>query len=59
MYIYAFICRGSWDTFGVEISNRTNQLIECVSSHLTSFAVLIDVNGAYEVTTYMCVAICT
>ena len=32
------------------ISNRTNQSIECVSSHLTSFAVMVDVNGANQVT---------
>ena len=37
----------------MEISNRTNQSIECVSSHLTSFAVMVDVNGVSQVTICM------
>ena len=30
-------------------NNDTNQTVECVSSHLTSFAVMVDVHGASQV----------
>lgn len=45
--VFAFH-RGSWDTSGVKI-NMTNQTIQCLSSHLTSFAVMVDVHGANQV----------
>ena len=42
----------------MKINNRTNQTIECVSSHLTSFAVMVDVNGVNQVCTYIRNYIC-
>ena len=41
----------------MKINNRTNQTIECTSSHLTSFAVMVDVNGANQVSNTKCIAV--
>ena len=42
---------GGWDTNGVSVVNVSNDTITCVSLHLTSFAVLVDVSGAQQVCT--------
>ena len=43
--------RGDWDTEGVTVvSNDINSsTITCNSTHLTSFAVLVDVSGGHQV----------
>ena len=48
--VFAFYS-GTWNTTGVttNVSNDTNQTVECMTSHLTSFAVMIDVHGANQV----------
>ena len=48
--------RGGWDTEGVSVlSNDINSsIITCESTHLTSFAVLVDVSGGHEVTMLLC-----
>ena len=38
--------RGGWDTTGVDVIELNDQVIRCNSSHLTSFAVLVDVDGS-------------
>ena len=45
------IYRGGWDTEGVTVvSNDINSsTITCNSTHLTSFAVLVDVSGGHQV----------
>ena len=44
---------GSWESEGITIiSNMTDgntTLVQCLSTHLTSFAVLIDVGGGLQV----------
>ena len=54
VYVQSCFYRGGWDTEGVSvinISNGTNSsIITCNSTHLTSFAVLVDVSGGHEVT---------
>ena len=42
--------RGGWDTEGVTVvSNDINSsTITCNSTHLTSFAVLVDVSGGHQ-----------
>ncbi|XP_065909619.1 uncharacterized protein [Dysidea avara] len=40
--------RGGWDTEGVTTISVTNNTITCNSSHLTSFAVLVDVSGGHK-----------
>ena len=37
---------GGWSTVGLHVKNLTNMAITCSSTHLTSFAVLVDVSGA-------------
>ena len=46
---------GGWDTEGVTVVeiNPINSTITCNSSHLTSFAVLVDVSGGYQVCMYV------
>ena len=43
--------RGDWDTKGVTVirNNREDSTIICNSTHLTSFAVLVDVSDGHEV----------
>ncbi|XP_065910885.1 adhesion G protein-coupled receptor L3-like isoform X2 [Dysidea avara] len=41
--------RGGWDTTGVDVIELNDQVIRCNSSHLTSFAVLVDVDGSEPV----------
>ena len=43
--------RGGWDTKRVTVvSNDINSsIITCQSTHLTSFAVLVDVSGGHQV----------
>ena len=43
--------RGDWDTKGVTVirNNIEGSTITCNSTHLTSFAVLVDVSGGHEV----------
>ena len=50
MYI---IYRGGWDTQGVTTvaNDISSSIIICNSSHLTSFAVLVDVSGGHQVLT--------
>ena len=45
------INRGGWDTKGVTTvtNDINNSIIICNSSHLTSFAVLVDVSGSHQV----------
>ena len=43
---------GGWSSDGVHVENLTNTTITCSSTHLTSFAVLVDVSGASQVTCY-------
>ena len=45
------IYRGGWDTEGVTVmsSDPINSIIRCNSTHLTSFAVLVDVSGVQDV----------
>ena len=45
------IYRGGWDTEGVTVitNDMKNSIIICNSSHLTSFAVLVDVSGGHQV----------
>ena len=46
-----FIYRGGWDTDGVIVVSIdiTSSTITCNSTHLTSFAVLVDVSGGHQV----------
>ena len=41
--------RGGWDSTGVTTTSISNNTITCNSSHLTSFAVLVDVAGGHRV----------
>ena len=43
--------RGGWDTKGVTVvrDNRKKSTIICSSTHLTSFAVLVDVSDGHKV----------
>ena len=43
--------RGDWDTEGVTVirNHRENSTIICSSTHLTSFAVLVDVSDSHQV----------
>ena len=43
--------RGDWDTEGVTVVRiyRENSTIICSSTHLTSFAVLVDVSDGHQV----------
>ena len=45
------IYRGGWDTEGVSVmsTDPINSIIRCNSTHLTSFAVLVDVSGSQDV----------
>ena len=45
------IYRGGWDTEGVTVmsTDPINSIIRCNSTHLTSFAVLVDVSGGQDV----------
>ena len=45
--------RGDWDTKGVTVvrNHRENSTIICSSTHLTSFAVLVDVSDSHQVST--------
>jgi len=36
---------GGWDTNNVEVDYKNDTFITCNSTHLTSFAVLVDVSG--------------
>jgi len=36
---------GGWDNTNVTTDRNNNTYIECSSTHLTSFAVLVDVSG--------------
>ena len=49
--VYLKIFRGDWDTEGVTVirNSREDSTIICNSTHLTSFAVLVDVSGGHEV----------
>ena len=49
-YNIIIFCSGGWDMSGVTVVNRTENTISCSSSHLTSFAVLLDVHGGQQVT---------
>jgi len=50
LIIYQFSTnRGGWDTEGVTTVSVTDDTITCNSSHLTSFAVLVDVAGSHKV----------
>ena len=51
MYIfhYSGVPPGGWSSIGLSIENSTNTTITCTSTHLTSFAVLVDVSGASQV----------
>ena len=44
---------GSWESEGITIINNMTDgnttLVQCLSTHLTSFAVLIDVGGGLQV----------
>lgn len=57
------IGNGSWATAGVTtddiriIGNLTN--VQCSSTHLTSFAVLVDVTGGLRVSYNVCAAMDT
>ena len=55
--ILTCIYRGGWDTEGVTVvSNDINSsTITCNSTHLTSFAVLVDVSGGHQVSLSMVV----
>ena len=46
---FSNVNRGGWDTEGVTTISVTNNTITCNSSHLTSFAVLVDVSGGHKV----------
>ena len=50
MYL-PFVYRGGWDTDGViEVSiDMNSSTITCNSTHLTSFAVLVDVSDGHKV----------
>ena len=41
--------QGSWSTVNVQTDNSRSPVITCLSSHLTSFAVLVDVAGSTTV----------
>ena len=47
----ALIFRGGWDTEGVTViaNDKENSMITCNSTHLTSFAVLVDVSDGHQV----------
>lgn len=49
--IEPIVFRGGWDTEGVTViaNDEKNSMITCNSTHLTSFAVLVDVSGGYQV----------
>ena len=56
MYNHAWFYRGGWDTEGVSVMSidMDSSIITCNSTHLTSFAVLVDVSGGHQVTMLSC-----
>lgn len=51
-YLYS-VGNGRWESEGITIINNMTDgnttLVQCLSTHLTSFAVLIDVGGGLQV----------
>ena len=49
--IYISLYSGGWDTEGVTVVtiDMENTIITCNSTHLTSFAVLVDVSESHQV----------
>ena len=49
--ILTCIYRGGWDTEGATVvsNDMSSSTITCNSTHLTSFAVLVDVSGGHQV----------
>ncbi len=48
MFLYS-IGNGSWSTMNVRTLSDGSNVVQCISEHLTSFAVLVDVRGITEV----------
>jgi len=40
---------GGWSSVGLNVEDSNETSITCTSTHLTSFAVLVDVSGASQV----------
>ena len=47
--IVMFHLVAAWSNIGLSVEDSTNTTISCTSTHLTSFAVLVDVSGASQV----------
>ncbi len=57
-----FFCsvgNGGWVSLGVRTTNVTREgnttSVQCEATHLTSFAVLVDVSGGQQVLSFVCV----
>ncbi|XP_065912162.1 latrophilin-like protein LAT-2 [Dysidea avara] len=44
----SFLPLGGWSSDGLHVDRKTKQTVTCNSTHLTSFAVLVDVSGASQ-----------
>ena len=53
LLVYFLICSGvppgGWSSTGLSVETFDDTTITCTSTHLTSFAVLVDVSGASRV----------
>ena len=47
--VYSDVAPGGWSGDGLSVETINNQTITCSSTHLTSFAVLVDVSGGSQV----------
>ena len=47
--IYSGVAPGGWSSVGLNVETMDDDIITCSSTHLTSFAVLVDVSGGSQV----------
>ena len=45
------VAPGGWSIDGLSVETVNDEIITCSSTHLTSFAVLVDVSGGSQVVT--------
>lgn len=52
-------CFRNWSTFGLITQRQNSTSVQCISSHLTSFAVLLDHQGIHENEVCICYILLT